>query len=53
MTNCQRYGLTPDTLTPNPDPPMIPLNEIVCCDCLGGMRELPDSRIPLTVTSPS
>ncbi len=31
---------------------MLPLNSIVCCDCVEGMASLPDEAIPLTVTSP-
>ena len=28
------------------------LNQIICTDCVAGMRQLPDCCIPLTVTSP-
>ncbi len=28
------------------------LNQFICCDCIEGMRSLPDACIPLTVTSP-
>ena len=28
------------------------VNQILCRDCLGGMRKLPDECIPLTITSP-
>jgi DNA modification methylase len=52
MSNCQMYKGISDSLTPNPDYPMMTLNEIVCCDCLEGMRQLPSEYIPLTVTSP-
>ena len=31
---------------------MFTINEIVCCDCVDGMRSLPDACIALTVTSP-
>lgn len=27
-------------------------NQVLNCDCLKGMQELPDACIPLTVTSP-
>ena len=27
------------------------INQILCCDCVAGMRDLPDGCIPLTVTS--
>jgi len=30
----------------------LPENQIICCDCVEGMQRLPDSCIPLTVTSP-
>ena len=28
------------------------LNKIICCDCLEGMRQLPDACVDLVVTSP-
>ena len=28
------------------------LDQILCCDCVEGMRTLPDDCIDLTVTSP-
>jgi DNA modification methylase len=28
------------------------IDQILCCDCVEGMRSLPDASIPLTVTSP-
>ena len=31
---------------------MIPLNTIRCCDCLNGMREIPDKSIDLVITDP-
>ena len=31
---------------------MIPLNTIRCCDCLDGMREIPDKSIDLVITDP-
>lgn len=31
---------------------MIPLNTIRCCDCLQGMKEIPDKSIDLVITDP-
>jgi len=31
---------------------VIPLNTIRCCDCLDGMREIPDKSIDLVITDP-
>ena len=28
------------------------INQILCCDCVAGMKRLPDGVIPLTLTSP-